>query len=68
MPECRAVLLVPNLALLRNGGRPKVHLAEVGGGEKRLVPIRTGYSDGFQTVVEEGLREGDVILTRSEGT
>jgi hypothetical protein len=33
----------------------------------QLVAIRVGYSDGFQTVVGEGLAEGDMVLVRSDG-
>jgi HlyD family secretion protein len=66
--EHHSVLLIPNLALVRNGSGPEVHVAdESGSREGRLVTVSTGYSDGFQTIVEDGLREGDVILVREKG-
>ncbi len=61
------VVLVPNDAIVRQEGETLVRVPEVGGGEGfRLVPISTGYSDGFHTVVSGGLREGDVILVRGK--
>jgi HlyD family secretion protein len=66
--EHRSVLLIPNTALVRNGTGPEVRVAEESGSrEGQLVPVHTGYSDGFQTIVEDGLREGDVILVREKG-
>ena len=59
------VLLVPNAALTRNGDGPTVRLVDVAGaGEGTVVHITSGYSDGLQTVIQEGLSEGDVILVR----
>jgi len=63
----RAALLVPNRALVRREDGPRVRVADVGGGGFHLAPVRTGYSDGFQTVVREGLTEGDVVLVRDGG-
>ncbi len=63
----RAALLVPNRALVRREDGPRVRVVDVGGGGFALVPVRTGYSDGFQTVVREGLTEGDVVLVRNGG-
>ena len=65
--EHQAVLLIPNLAIVRNGGAPEVKRVD-GAGDRPSRPVRvlTGYSDGFQTIVEEGLSEGDVILVRND--
>ena len=67
--EHRAVLLVPNRALVRLEDGPRVRLADGNGSGDgwKLVPVRTGYSDGFKTVVHEGVREGDLLLVRGEG-
>ena len=60
-------MLIPNLAIVRNGGAPEVKRAGgAGAGPSRPVRVLTGYSDGFQTIVEEGLSEGDVILVRND--
>jgi len=66
--EHQAVLLVPNAALVRNEEATLVRIPEVVGSSRhKLVPVDTGFSDGFRTVVSEGLSEGDVIMVRSEG-
>jgi hypothetical protein len=60
-------LLVPNAAILRTEAGPRVRLAQANGGEAfELVGIREVYSDGFQTVVANGVTEGDVLLVRAE--
>jgi HlyD family secretion protein len=64
--EHESVVLVPNDAIVREEGGMRVRVPEVGGGGFRLVPIETGYSDGFHTVVSRGLTEGDVILVGAE--
>lgn len=64
----RAVLLVPNTAILRAADGARLRLVDPAGGQPfRLVSIREGYSDGFQTVVAEGVSEGDQVLVRSGG-
>lgn len=63
--EHRSVLLIPNTALVRNGRGLKVRIGA--DGEAEMLPIRTGYTDGFLSVVEDGLQEGDTVLVRSEG-
>ena len=66
--EYADALLVPNRAIVRRDGGTLVRLADVGGGEGyRFAPIRVGYSDGFQTVIDEGLHQGDVVLVRTDG-
>lgn len=64
--EHRDALLVPNTAVLRGNGGPRVRLAR---GEEgfELVPISEIYSDGFQTAVADGVAEGDVVLVRADG-
>lgn len=63
--EYRDALLIPNRALVRREGAIFVRRTDVGGGGSyELIPVTIGYSDGFQTVVHEGLAEGDVVLER----
>lgn len=58
-----AVLSVPNSALVRRERETLVRVPDVGGGSAyRLAPVQTGYSDGFRTIVSDGLAEGDVVL------
>ena len=57
-------LLVPNRALVRREGVTFVRRTDVGGASYELVPVTIGYSDGFKTVVHEGLADGDVVLER----
>jgi HlyD family secretion protein len=61
------VLLVPNNAILRGreGPRVRVQDPEASGGF-RLAKIQEGYSDGFQTVVQRGVREGEVVLVPAD--
>jgi HlyD family secretion protein len=66
--EYRDALLVPNRAILRTGPGPRVRIVRSGAEERvDLVPIRTVYSDGFQTVVGDGLKPGDKILVPEDG-
>ncbi len=66
--EHRQVLLIPNTAIVRTTDGPKVR---IGNGSRSdaaaLVSIHEVYSDGFQTVVGDGLTEGDTVLVRSDG-
>jgi HlyD family secretion protein len=62
--EHRQVLLLPNAAIVHNQEGPRVRVAEGGNGRFRLAPVRTGASDGFETVVTEGLAEGEQVLVR----
>lgn len=65
--EYRDVILVPNVAIVRGGEGPRVRVrdAEASGGF-RLSRIAEGYSDGFQTVINGGVEEGEVVLIPSE--
>ncbi len=63
------VVIVPNTAIVRRDGAIQVRIPDVGGGGEAFVlaPIRLGSSDGFNSIVAEGLSEGDVILLRADG-
>lgn len=64
----RDVLLIPNTAIVRGAGGPQVLVSGADGrGGGALASIREGYSDGFLTVVAEGLEEGDAVLVRGDG-
>jgi HlyD family secretion protein len=65
--EHHGVLLVPNTAIVRTPDGPRVRMADgAGRDEPALAPIREVYSDGFQTIVGEGVAEGVVVLVRSD--
>jgi HlyD family secretion protein len=65
--EHPAVLLIPNSALVRREREVLVRVPDVGGGRAyRFVPVKTGYSDGFRTIISEGLADGDVVLVAGE--
>jgi HlyD family secretion protein len=58
-------LLVPNAGIVREGDGPRVRRLRNGSSDAfDWVPVRTAYSDGFLTVVTEGLAEGDRVLVR----
>lgn len=65
--EHRDAVLIPNAAIGRGAEGPWVRVADaqVALGYRR-VPIREGYSDGFHTVVAEGLMPGDAVLVPQE--
>jgi HlyD family secretion protein len=61
--EYRDVLLIPNAAIVRGGEGPRVRVqGSTSSPSFRMAQIREVYSDGFQTVVDRGLVEGDVVL------
>lgn len=67
LKEHHDALLVPNTAILRTPDGPRVRVSENGSDSAfRLVAIREIYSDGFQTVVGDGLSEGQKVLVRSD--
>lgn len=67
LKEHRAALLVPNTAILRTPDGPRVRVSENGSDRDfRLVAIQEIYSDGFQTVVSDGLSEGETVLVRAD--
>ncbi|KHD87978.1 MAG: macrolide transporter [Bdellovibrio sp. ArHS] len=60
--EKNQVLVVPNEALKISNGRTTVLLKTPGSREGVPVEIRTGISDGKNTEVLDGLKEGDIVL------
>ncbi|MBW2244827.1 MAG: efflux RND transporter periplasmic adaptor subunit [Deltaproteobacteria bacterium] len=62
------VLLVPNNAIDRDGDGPRVRRGTGEGGEAEWVRIEEGASDGFHTVVQAGLEEGDTVLLEVPGS
>jgi HlyD family secretion protein len=61
--EYQDVLLIPNAAIVRGGGTPRVRVKDGdASGGFRLAPIREVYSDGFRTIVDNGLEEGETVL------
>jgi len=65
--EHHAVLLVPNTAIVRTPEGPRLRMADdAGRREVVLAPIREIYSDGFQTIVGDGVAEGALVLVRSD--
>jgi HlyD family secretion protein len=63
--EHRDVLVVPNTAIIRGADGPHVRRGPIDAAQ--VVSIRELYSDGFSTVVDDGLAEGDPVLVRSSG-
>jgi HlyD family secretion protein len=67
LKEHHDALLVPNTAIVRTQEGPRVRVSEDGRADSfRLVAIREVYSDGFQTVVADGLHEGEKVLVRAD--
>ncbi len=61
-------LLVPNAAIVRTPEGPTVRVSKDGSADDfRRATIREQYSDGFQTIVADGLHDGDRVLVRSDG-
>ena len=54
-------LLVPITAILNRGGKQVV--VKVVNNKPVFTPVKTGLSDGLHTIIEEGLAEGDEIIT-----
>jgi RND family efflux transporter MFP subunit len=63
----RDVLVVPNTAIVRTPEGPRIRVAHGGRGRFELRLIREGYSDGFRTIVAEGLSETDELLVAEHG-
>jgi multidrug efflux pump subunit AcrA (membrane-fusion protein) len=53
-------LLVPITAIFNQNEQPMV--AKIIEGKAKLIPVKTGVSDGVYTVIEDGLIEGDQIM------
>lgn len=58
-------LLVPAEAVIRTGLR-NIVLVATGGGHYRPVEVRLGQDDGNKTVVLDGVREGDQVVTSGQ--
>ncbi|MDR2801056.1 MAG: MdtA/MuxA family multidrug efflux RND transporter periplasmic adaptor subunit [Desulfovibrio sp.] len=57
----RDVLIIPSAAVQRNNDGFFVYAAA--DGKAKLRPIRCGYSEDRRTVVEEGLKPGETVVT-----
>jgi HlyD family secretion protein len=61
------VLLVPNRAILRRPEGPAVRRIKPDRPDEfELVRVGEVYTDGFQTVVDSGVREGDRVVVRAD--
>ena len=57
------VLLVPNSALLPKGAGHSVQVTSADGKTTSEVDVQTGLSDGTNTEITSGLKEGDKVVT-----
>jgi len=57
------VLLVPNSALLPKGAGHSVQLTSADGKTTSEIEVQTGLSDGANTEIMSGLKEGDKVVT-----
>lgn len=64
-PVQRGVLTVPEEAVIRDGARTLVMLAQ-GDGRYRPQPVRLGEDDGVHRVVLDGLNEGDRVVVSGQ--
>lgn len=62
--ETKAVLYVPNRAIIRKSNKSYVKVKE--NGNVKTVEVVTGFSDGVNVEIKEGLSEGDVVLIESK--
>lgn len=62
--ETREVLYVSNRAIIREGTKSYVKIKDESG-KVRKQEITTGFSDGINVEIVEGLSEGDVVLIES---
>ena len=63
--ETQEVLYVSNRAILRDGKQAFVKVKD-DNGEIRTVEVKTGFSDGVNVEILEGLKAGDVVLIESK--
>jgi len=67
LTEPRPALRAPHTPLGRTHPGPRARVSDDGRADSfRLVAIREAYSDGFQTVVADGLHEGEKVLVRTD--
>ncbi len=62
--ETKEVLYVPNRAIIRKSNKSYVKVKE--NGNVKTVEVVTGFSDGVNVEIKEGLSEGDVVLIESK--
>ncbi len=63
--ETKEVLYVSNRAVTRDGGKSYVKLKDESGNIKKKEVV-TGFSDGVNVEICEGLSEGDIVLIESK--
>ena len=63
--ETQEVLYVSNRAILRDGKQAFVKVKD-DNGEIRIIEVKTGFSDGVNVEILEGLKIGDVVLIESK--
>jgi HlyD family secretion protein len=57
------VLLIPNSALLPKGAGYAVQVPSADGKTTTEVEVQTGLTDGTNTEITSGLKEGDTVVT-----
>lgn len=62
--ETEKVLYVSNRAIFRDGSRSYVKIRENGTVTEK--DVSTGFSDGENVEIKEGLSEGDIVLIESK--
>ena len=63
--EQKEVLHIPNRAVIRDGAKSYVKV-KTASGEIKKAEITTGFSDGINVEILEGLSEGDIVLVESK--
>ena len=63
--EEKEVLYIPNRAVTRENEKSYVKIKDTNG-NIRKVSVSTGFSDGINVEILEGLLEGDTILVESK--
>ncbi len=63
--ETAEVLYVSNRAIIREGTKSYVKVKDAKGNVKKT-EVSTGFSDGVNVEIKEGLQEGDIVLIESK--
>lgn len=63
--ESREVIYVSNRAVIRKDGKSYVKMKDDNGNVK-TVEVQTGFSDGVNVEIVEGLSQGDIVLIESK--
>lgn len=63
--ESREVIYVSNRAVIRKDGKSYVKMKDDNGNVK-TVEVQTGFSDGVNVEIMEGLSQGDIVLIESK--